>query len=232
MQLRVLYRFKKSIFSHSSVMKDIRLRTMACSASAKRSGNKTDLRSSSSVMAMSANKATRFVYLRTLPLVKQPELADEVDDIAKRIEACTKMLCEKHIDSVVDDRAAVHLHTASLAIATHRVLSAQIANEIRLTNIIRAGFGAALVPQTVGNDETIARQKASEKLRPDYWIIRAALWFSLDKMKSVRKMTANMVRDFGASFETSSRDTDTESQTEHKLIVSTYEASMSLRIQE
>lgn len=181
-------------------------------------------------MAISSNKATRFVYLRTLPLKKLPELADDVDSIAEQIDAATLSLCEKHLSTVVDDRAAVHLHTAALAIATHRVVSPRIKNDIRLTNLIRAGFGAALLPDPTDTDDAASNHAAAEQLRPDFWIVRAALWFSWDRMSAVRKMTANMARDFGASFQTESRDAAPEGRKEHTFIVSTFMPPLNIEI--
>lgn len=162
-------------------------------------------------MGMSSNKATRFVYLRTLPLVSQPELSGQVDLIASSIESTTKSVCQKHAASLIDDRSAVHLHTAALAIATHRVLTPRIKNECRVSNIIRAGFGAQLLadPEAEGEEkEGSVQREETEKRRPDFWIVRAALWFAFDRMKAVRRMTANMAADFGASFETEAVDHD------------------------
>lgn len=174
------------------------------------------------IMNMSSNRATRFVYLRTLPLVKQPELQDEVDAIAKSIEDGTQKLCAKYIETVTDDRAAVHLHTTALAIATHRVLSPRIKNEIRLCNIIRSGFGAVPVPDRNVSDEERKAVESGGKTRPDFWIVRAALWFSFDRMAAVRRMTANMMRDFGSTFETSTEDDEIDEQSRHNFFVSTF----------
>ncbi|PXF48237.1 hypothetical protein BWQ96_01926 [Gracilariopsis chorda] len=171
------------------------------------------------IMNMSSNRATRFVYLRTLPLVKQPELQDEVDAIAKSIEDGTQKLCAKYIETVTDDRAAVHLHTTALAIATHRVLSPRIKNEIRLCNIIRSGFGAVPVPDRNVSDEERKAVESGGKTRPDFWIVRAALWFSFDRMAAVRRMTANMMRDFGSTFETSTEDDEIDEQSRHNFFV-------------
>lgn len=178
------------------------------------------LQSPDDIMNMASNRATRFVYLRTLPLVKQPELEDKVEAIANSIEERTQDLCAKYIGTVTDDRAAVHLHTAALAIATYRVLSPRIKNEIRLSNIIRSGFGAVPVPHRNGTDEESKATESGAKTRPDYWIVRAALWFSFDRMASVRRMTANMMRDFGSTFDTSTEDDQVDGQTRHNFFVS------------
>lgn len=171
------------------------------------------------IMTLAANKATRFVYLRTLPLKQQAEFDGQIDSIVSNIETTTEALCKKHAESVIDDRSAVHLHTTALAIATHRVLSPQIRNEVRLSNIIRAGFGASLVDETPSSGESKQSESAAKK-RPDFWIVRAALWFSFDRMAAIRKMTANMVRDFGSQFETESRDYEDEFLQKHELVVS------------
>lgn len=174
------------------------------------------------VMDIAANKATRFIYLRTLPLVKHPEISDKVKTLVGSIETDVRKICNKHIDTIIDDRAAVHLHNCALAIATHRVLSPYIKNQIRLNNIIRAGFGAMPISDPALSDEANRAAKSVVKLRPDYWISRFALLFSWDKMAAVRKMTANMAADFGATFETHTPEvSNTESQRpEHRLIVS------------
>lgn len=173
------------------------------------------------VMDIAANKATRFIYLRTLPLVKHPEISDKVKTLVGSIETDVRKICNKHIDTIIDDRAAVHLHNCALAIATHRVLSPYIKNQIRLNNIIRAGFGAMPISDPALSDEANRAAKSVVKLRPDYWISRFALLFSWDKMAAVRKMTANMAADFGATFETHTPEvSNTESQRpEHRLIV-------------
>lgn len=159
--------------------------------------------------------------MRTLPLLKQPELEDKAELIAARIEESTRAVCEKHAATIVDDRAAVHLHMAALAIATHRVLQPHIHNKVRLSNIIRAGFGAELLAGAEESEREIQRRKAAEKGRPDFWIVRAALWFSLDRMKAVRRMTANMMRDFGASFEKAVDDQERDGRQRHSLLVCT-----------
>ncbi|CDF37528.1 unnamed protein product [Chondrus crispus] len=193
-------------------------RNLACAASPR--DGAPPARKAGEIMGMAANKATRFVYLRTLPLVKQPELEGQVDEVAGRIEDMTARLCEKHGGALVDERSAVHLHTAALAIATHRVLEPRIRDEWRLGNVIRAGYGAKLVP---ARDATEADRKAvrvTERLRPDFWVVRAALWMSFNRMKAIRKMTSNMARDFGQSFETTSTDRHGDEGETHSLLVS------------
>lgn len=199
-----------------------RQRGFACTSQAEPLRNAPDKRSAQSIMNMASNKATRFVYLRTLPLVKQPELEGDVDSVATSIEAATETLCNKHSGTIKDDRTAVHLHTAALAIATHRVLSPLIKNEIRLSNIIRSGYGAALLPEPNAAEGEAGQLMAKEKLRPDFWIVRAALWFSFDRMNAIRKMTANMARDFGASFETKAVDEEKDGRRQHTLFVSKF----------
>lgn len=200
-------------------------RGFASTAHAEPSRSAPEKRSARSIMDMASNKATRFVYLRTLPLVKQPELNGDVDLVASRIEAVTETLCEKHSAKIEDDRTAVHLHTAALAIATHRVLCSRIKNEnsrIRISNIIRSGYGAALLPEPNATEDDAKQLMAKQKLRPDFWIVRAALWFSFDRMNAIRKMTTNMVRDFGSSFETKAVDGERDGRPQHTLFVSKF----------
>lgn len=149
--------------------------------------------SATTIMEMNSNKATRFVYLRTLPLIKQPELSTSVESLASAIETTTKTICERHVSLLVDDRAAVHLHTAALAIATFRVLEPRLKDAVRVENMIRAGFGAEL--RGAGNDDS------EKKKQLNFWIVRMGLWFAFDKMNAVEKMTENMERDFGAAFD-------------------------------
>lgn len=194
-------------------------RQFACAPQARASEDPSTERNADEIMNMTANKATRFVYLRTLPLLKQPELEGQVDEIADKIVKQTQTICQKNITTIVDDRAAVHLHTAALAVATHRVISPQIRNEIRLNNMIRAGFGAQLLV-----DPSVSEQKqdTSANKRPDFWIVRAALWFSFNRMAAIRKMTTNMARDFGAAFITEPKDDNGDGKSRHTLSVSKF----------
>ncbi|CAN8062540.1 unnamed protein product [Agarophyton chilense] len=172
-------------------------------------------------MNMASNRATRFVYFRTLPLVKQPELEQDVKQLVDQIEDTTRRVCEKHVGTVTDDRAAVHLHTTALAIATHRVLGPRIKNEMRLSNIIRCGFGAETLMESSSAAEHQKQVEMQARTKPDFWIARAALWFSMDRMAAVRRMTDNMIRDFGATFETSKQDDVVDGQQHHSLFVKT-----------
>lgn len=170
------------------------------------------------IMQMSSNRAMRFVYLRTLPLAKHPELSADVEGLAREIEQAAQRLCAKHSNRVSDRRAAVHLHMGALAIATHRVLSSRIRNETVVTNLIRAGFGAELLPTTGDTSKSnVADAKPASRL-PDYWIVRFALWFSFDRMSAIKSMVRNMVKDFGPTFHTEA--TDESDGNVHRLIVS------------
>lgn len=156
---------------------------------------------------LSANRATRFVYMRTLPLKKQPELDGDVDSLVQAIEKGARTICERHLDRVIDDRAAVHLHTTALAIATHRTLYTRLSGASeRVENVIRAAYGAQLIHDPQLSEEENVLNESDMRLRPDYWVIRAALWFSFDKMVAVKKMCVNMLADFGKTFETKSDD--------------------------
>lgn len=171
------------------------------------------------VMQNAANKAMRFVYMRTLPLVSQPELATiPASELVQDIERATARLCQKHADRIVDTRAAVHLHTTALAIASYRVLAPHIKNELRLMNMIRAAFGAELLP-TGGENGAEENAKLAQR-RPGFWIVRAALWFSWDRMAAVRRMGVNMEKDFGASFAVRAQDgRNGAGQVQHSVVV-------------
>jgi hypothetical protein len=147
-------------------------------------------RTANDVMAMSSNRAMRYVFTRTLPLKNQPEFPGEssVMDAVADIESGVERLVDKHIFRVVDDRAAVHLHMAALAVASHRTLNARIRDEGRVMDMLRGGFGA-------GVDAEV-----DAKL-PGHWIGKAALMFSPNRMGAIRKMTRNTESDFGAGFD-------------------------------
>ena len=162
-----------------------------------------DASAGSSLMSLSSNKAMRYVYLRTLPLAKEPLITD-VDKVASSIESGTERLCTKHALRAVDDRAAVHLHMAALAISSFRVLYAVLRDEDKVCGMIRRGFGA--------------EEEERESMLPGYWLTRFALWFAWDKMAAVRRMATNMANDFGKSFEIEEKSTPDGS--EHRLVVS------------
>lgn len=175
------------------------------------------------IMELSANRATRYVYLRTLPLAREDSISrDKIKDIAATIEARTTALCDKHAETASDDRAAVHLHTTALAIATYRVLSPYVKDDIRVCNTIRAGFGAPLAEHPAMSDEEKLTLNDGQAARPDYWVIRAALWFAFDKLAAIRRMTANMISDFGPSFDTHAVDDDKAGLKRHVLYVSKF----------
>lgn len=153
-------------------------------------------------MTNSSNRATRYVYLRTLPLRKQEVLSTyNMDELSGQIEDSTKRVCERHLDKVTDDRSVVHLHTAALAIATHRTLLPIIKSEERVLNMIRAAFGAPLEVESTMTDEDKLVLNDDLTMRPDFWVVRTALWFAFDKMDAVRRMIVNFVSDFGTSFD-------------------------------
>jgi L-2-amino-thiazoline-4-carboxylic acid hydrolase len=155
-------------------------------------------RTASDVMVMSSNRAMRYVFTRTLPLKSQPEFIGEssVTDAVAEIESGVERLVEKHICRVVDDRAAVHLHMAALAVASHRTLFARIRDESRVMDMLRRGFGAS------------ADAGVDAKL-PGHWIGKAALMFSPNRMAAIRKMTRNTESDFGAAFDVVRSDVGT-----------------------
>jgi L-2-amino-thiazoline-4-carboxylic acid hydrolase len=164
--------------------------------------------SAKEVLDMSANRAFRYVFTRTLPLRSQPELVGDsaVACAVSEVEAGTLRVVEAHLHRAVDDRAAVHLHTAALAIATHRVLIARIRDSSRVMNMLRGAFGAG------------ADVEADAKL-PGYWVGKAGLMFTFDRMAGVRRMTSNAMSDFGKAFVIAR--TDDEAASEHRLTVST-----------
>lgn len=148
-------------------------------------------------MAVSANKAFRYIFTRTLPLRSQPELSGEsaVECSVTDIETAAARIVGDHAHRAVDDRAAVHLHAAALAVATHRALYPRLRDEARVVEMLRGAFGA-------GRDVN-----ADSKL-PGHWVGKAALMFSPDRMAAVRKMTENAARDFGSTFTTKQVDED------------------------
>lgn len=141
------------------------------------------------IMGTSANKAFRYIFLRTLPLRSQPEYEHEagVDSVVADIEHSALRVLQAHAHRAVDERAKTHLHAAALAVATHRVLFPRLKDETRVIDMLRGAFGA-------GKDV-----EADAKL-PGYWFGKAALLFSPDKMGACRKMTANAAKDFGETF--------------------------------
>lgn len=177
------------------------------------------------VMNASANRATRFIFLRTLPLKKHDTLAPQVETLVASIESKTRTVCRAHLQHVLDDRAAVHLHTAALAIAAFRTLAGFVRNDIKVENMIRAGFGAPLLVEPTMSEEDLLTLNDDQTLRPDFWIVRMALWFAFDKMAAVRKMTSNMVNDFGKSFETDAIDDVPGGLPRHVLRVSKFTRS-------
>lgn len=180
-------------------------------------------------MEAPSNRATRYVYLRTLPLASEPALDGEsLPALALRIEDAARAVCERHLQRVRDDRAAVHVHTAALAVATHSVVGELVRNDRQLANMIRAGFGAPALPAALRGDaapspgdesEADVLNQAEQRRRPDYWIVRAALWFAFDKFAAIRRMTRNMADDFGAAFETRIVDDEAGGLPRHTLFV-------------
>lgn len=163
------------------------------------------------IMAMSANRATRYVYLRTLPLASEAALSSNKAAVAKEIEAEAERIVGSHAGMAsADERASVHVHTAALAIATHRVLSPLLRSESRTEELIRTAFGASPANET---DDSSARRL------PAYWITRAALWFSPNRLAAVRRMAVNTSRDFGGSFDT--EITDGSDKNSNRLVIRT-----------
>lgn len=160
-------------------------------------------------MSLPSNRAMRYVYLRTLPLAQQPAVTDAPDVVAQ-IEGVTTRLCGQHLARATDSRAEIHLHMGALAIATHRVLSPLVKDDLAVENMIRAAFGAQLLPADGGDAPEAPRL-------PAFWIARAALMFSFDRMATVRKMVANVAKDFGETFEAEAADE--EEGDVHRLVV-------------
>lgn len=173
-----------------------------------------------SVMTLPSNRATRFIYLRTLPLARQSEFSGREEEFGRQIEHVAKGVVSRHLSKIVDDRAAVHVHTAALAIATKKSLGPFLGNKITLENMVRAGFGAPLIPdEATMSPEELLVLNDDQKVRPDYWIVRFALWLAFDKMAAVRRMTQNMVKDFGKAFTTSSESDEIVGMPRHTLLV-------------
>lgn len=174
----------------------------------------------SNVMTLPSNRTTRFVYLRTLPLARQTEFSGREEEFGRQIEHAAKGVVSRHLSKIVDDRAAVHVHTAALAVATKKTLGPFLGNKITLENMVRAGFGAPLIPdETTMSDEELLVLNDDQKVRPDYWVVRFALWLAFDKMAAIRRMTQNMVKDFGKAFTTSSISDEIVGMPRHTLLV-------------
>lgn len=174
----------------------------------------------SSVMTLPSNRATRFVYLRTLPLAKQIEFSGRETEFGNQIEQAAEEVVSRHLPKIIDDRAAVHVHTAALAIATKKTLGPFLGNKITLENMVRAGFGAPLIPdETTMSDEDLLVLNDDQKVRPDYWVVRFALWIAFDKMAAIRRMAVNMINDFGKAFTTSTVSDEVVGMPRHTLFV-------------
>jgi hypothetical protein len=152
-------------------------------------------RTPADIQAMTANKAFSYVFTRTLPLRGQPELSGEsaVACAVADIEAAATRVLAAHAHRAVDDRAAVHLHAAALAVAAHRVLLPRLRDEARVVGMLRGAFGAG---GGVADDAKL----------PGHWVGKAALVFSPDRMAAVRRMTENAAQDFGGAFSVARAD--------------------------
>jgi L-2-amino-thiazoline-4-carboxylic acid hydrolase len=159
------------------------------------------------IMSVSANKAFRYIFTRTLPLRSQPELSGEslVECTVTDIESAAARIVGSHAHRAVDDRAAVHLHAAALAVATHRALLARLRDEARVIGMLRGAFGAG-------------RDVSDDAKLPGHWVGKAALMFSPDRMAAVRRMTENAARDFGETF--SVERVEEEEGRRHRMTVS------------
>lgn len=154
-------------------------------------------RTADDIMAVSANKAFRYVFTRTLPLRSQPELSSPaaVDCVVADIEAAAARVVAAHAPRAADDRAAVHLHAAALAVAAHRALLPRLRDEARVMAMLRGAFGAG-------------KDVAADARLPGHWVGKAALVFAPDRMAAVRRMTENAARDFGDAFVAERTDDD------------------------
>ena len=60
----------------------------------------------------------------------------------------------------------------------------------QVENVVRDGLGAKLIKDpNLTKDKTLLNEADEHKMRPDFWIVRAALWFGLDKRGAVTKIT-------------------------------------------
>lgn len=161
------------------------------------------------ILALPSNRATRYVYLRTIPLAAQSEYSNPsgndntmVGEAVSAIESQTSRVIAKHAGSkVVDLRSAVHLHTAALALSTYRVCAPTVGTE-RSVGLIRKAFG---IGQSL----------------PAHWITKTALLFTPNRLNAARRMMDNTVQDFGEAFDARVVEADTDEDTV-QLVISKY----------
>lgn len=169
------------------------------------------------LMSEAANRATRYVYLRTLPLSEQSVFSNyttsDLKSIGDAIETRVRIVLSSQLTKThhhnndnslqitPGSRTAVHVHTAALAVATWHVLHpGWIPDEQRVINMIRRAFGAPVLEEDGMTDEEKLTLNDGLTARLDYWVVRTALWFAFDKMMAVKRMTKNTMSDFGADF--------------------------------
>lgn len=162
------------------------------------------------ILGLPSNRATRYVYLRTIPLSAQSEYSGNpgeeddgamVKEVVGLIEEESSRLIAKHAGTKVCDlRSAVHLHTAALALATYRVCTPTLGAE-RSTGVIRQAFG---IGQSL----------------PAHWITKAALLFTPNRLKAAKRMMENSVEDLGEAFD--ARVMAEEDDDSVRLVISKY----------
>lgn len=151
--------------------------------------------SASDIQSLTSNKAFFYIFTRTLPLRSQPEFASpsSITCAIDEISSATTRLLSRYAHLAVDDRAAVHLHAAVLAVATHHTLLPRLASPARVLAMLRGAYGAGT-------------SRADDRRLPGHWAGMGAMLFSRDKMGAVRRMTANAERDFGGAFAVARED--------------------------
>eukprot|EP00172_Hildenbrandia_rubra_P000797 Plantae.Rhodophyta-Hildenbrandia_rubra.ctg14512.p1 GENE.Plantae.Rhodophyta-Hildenbrandia_rubra.ctg14512~~Plantae.Rhodophyta-Hildenbrandia_rubra.ctg14512.p1 ORF type:complete len:263 (-),score=47.10 Plantae.Rhodophyta-Hildenbrandia_rubra.ctg14512:1103-1891(-) len=145
------------------------------------------------------NRATRYVYLRTLPLKSEPDLAVDTEQIAKDIEYQAERICKKHSwrcvkeeaenEYQVGSRAQTHLHMSALALGSYRVLMGRLRGDEKKTmSLIYTGFGTAKDAENV-------------KGLPAYWMTKTVMMLSRfgrgGALGAVERMSNNVKEDFG-----------------------------------
>ncbi|KAF6002904.1 hypothetical protein CCYA_CCYA09G2517 [Cyanidiococcus yangmingshanensis] len=161
------------------------------------------------------NSLFRFVYLRALPLVQQPELrsatATDLNELGKQIETTAGSCYRYHLERIwrersstppevpleepametlLDERTRTHVRLASWALGTYRVLYPILSRDERRTlQVVRQGFGVQ------GTD----MPRAVSALH--HLMVRLRLIFARDRRRARLELAERFERDLGPLFE-------------------------------
>jgi hypothetical protein len=161
------------------------------------------------------NTLFRFVFLRALPLVQQPELrsasATELADIAKQITSTAQDRYTHHLErlersrlapsagtpsasvpetTTLDERSQTHVRLASWALGAYRTLYPLLSNdEERTLRVVRQGFG-------VQGDSTPQSVSLLQRL-----MVRFRLFLARDPRRARLMLAERFVADLGPLFE-------------------------------